>query len=252
MKSLYNINSLVTYNEQEIRTRNYLVETIASRVKQILYRQNKAWQFYQIESPCLIPQTYISENYTSQDMYFVEKLDEQQLCLKPETTPASFAAAEDLLREQSVLPPLCVWQHSKSFRREQDQSLSHVRFKEFYQLEFQCIYNKTTKNNYQESCIEEIAHMFMQILHLPTRIVLSDRLPAYSLKTLDIEVQNNQKWMEVCSVSLRKDFVYPYKINNNICEFLVLEIALGTDRLLYNLEQVVEFHHLKVENLIIE
>lgn len=47
MKSLYNINSLVTYNEQEIRTRNYLVDTIASEVKKILRQQNKAWQFYQ-------------------------------------------------------------------------------------------------------------------------------------------------------------------------------------------------------------
>ena len=181
-------------------------------------------------------------------MYFIQKLDEQQLCLKPETTSASFVAAEDLLREQNVLPPLCVWQHSKSFRREQDQSFSHVRLKEFYQLEFQCIYNITTKNNYQDSCIEDIAKMFMNILHLPTRIVLSDRLPAYSLKTLDIEVKNNQKWMEVCSVSLRKDFIYPYKINNKDCEFLVLEIALGTDRLLYNLAQINEFYQLEVEN----
>jgi len=244
MKSLYHINSLVTYNEHQIRTRQYLVDTIYSRVKEILYKQNKAWQFYQIESPSLIPRSYISANYTSEDMYFVDEV----LALKPETTSASFAAATDILNMQSALPPLCVWQHSKSFRREQDQTLSHMRLKEFYQLEFQCIYNTTTKNNYQDNCISDIAQMFLDILHLPTRIVLSDRLPAYSLKTIDIEVQNNHKWMEVCSVSLRKDFIYPYKINNKDCEFLVLEIALGTDRLLYNLEEINRFYKLEVES----
>lgn len=248
MKSLYNVNSLVTYNEHQIKTRQYLVDIIYYQIKHILHQQNKAWQFYQIESPNLIPRSYISPNYTSEDMFFVETLDNEPLALKPETTSASFVAATDILREQLCLPPLCVWQHSKSFRREQDQSMSQMRLKEFYQLEFQCIYNATTKNNYQDNCIEQIAQMFLNILHLPTRIVLSDRLPAYSLKTIDIEVQNNHKWMEVCSVSLRNDFKYPYKINNKDCEFLVLEIALGTDRLLYNLEQVIEFHQLRVDN----
>ncbi len=48
----------------------------------------------------------------------------------------------------------------------------------------------------------------MDVIALPLRIVLSDRLPDYSLKTIDIEVFNNDKWMEICSVSLRKDFSY--------------------------------------------
>ncbi len=251
MKSLYSINSLVTYNELELKTRAYLVESVSYQVKQILRRQNKAWQFYQIESPSLLPTSLVSPNYTNEDMYFIEKISEADspLCLKPETTAASFTAAIDLLDQQQTLPPLCVWQHSKSFRREQDQSMTHVRLKEFYHLEFQCIYTKTTKNDYQASCIEEIAQMFMNVLHLPTRIVVSDRLPSYSLKTLDVEVQNNNKWMEVCSVSLRNDFVYSQKINNKEMEFLVLEIATSTDRLLHNLTQVNDFYKLKVENL---
>lgn len=246
MKSLYNINSLVTYDEWEIKTRQYLIDMVSMRVKQILRKQNKAWQFFQIESPSLIPRSFISQNYTSEDMFMVD----EQLCLKPETTPASFCAAKEILRQQEALPPLCVWQHSKSYRREQDQSMVHMRLKEFYHLEYQCIYTKSTKNNYQESCIEEIAQMFLDILHLPTRIVVSDRLPAYSMKTLDIEVQNNHKWMEVCSVSLRKDFVCEHPINNQYPEYWVLEIATSTDRLLHNLREVNTFHKLKVENLL--
>lgn len=245
MKSLYNVNSLVTYDEWEIKTRAYLVDVVSMRVAQILRSQNKAWQFYQIESPSLIPRALISANYTSEDMFMVDDL----LCLKPETTPASFCAAQELLRQQEAVPPMCIWQHSKSFRREQDQSMAHMRLKEFYQLEFQCIYSKSTKNDYQESCIEQIAQMFMDILHLPTRIVVSDRLPDYSVRTLDVEVQNTHKWMEVCSVSLRKDFASDVKINNKDMEYWVLEIAMGTDRLLHNLREVNTYHNLKVQTL---
>ena len=158
----------------------------------------------------------------------------------------------DYLNHQSVLPPVCFWQVSKSFRREQDQPSKHCRFKEFYQQEFQCLYTQDTKNNYQENVIEDLANMFMNLLSLPTRIVLSDRLPDYSLKTIDIEVFNADKWMEVCSVSLRKDFPIQPMIKNKPTPCYVLEIALGVDRLIYNYQQRTKvFPELKVENFLI-
>jgi len=50
------------------------------------------------------------------------------------------------------------------------------------------------------------------------RMVLSDRLPDYSEKTVDIE--HSESTMELCSISLRKDFEGAK----------VLEVAVGTDR----------------------
>ena len=53
--------------------------------------------------------------------------------------------------------------------------------------------------------------MIGSVIHLPTRIVPSDRLPAYSEVTMDIEVDNDDKWMEVCSISKRTDFPQRYR-----------------------------------------
>jgi glycyl-tRNA synthetase len=55
------------------------------------------------------------------------------------------------------------------------------------------------------------------------------------LKTLDVEVYNGDKWMEVCSISLRTDFTAP-KNEDKVKQvnYLVLEIAMGLDRLVYN------------------
>lgn len=79
--------------------------------------------------------------------------------------------------------------------------------------------------------------MLMRVVGLPTRIVLSDRLPDYSIKTIDVEVWNGDKWMEICSCSLRKDFPAKPKVRGKEQDCLVLEIAIGIDRLIYNTEQ---------------
>lgn len=155
---------------------------------------------------------------------------------------------ENILSKSEVLPPFVVWQVSKSFRREQDQPTKHCRYKEFYQQEFQCLYSADTKNNYQESTIADIAVMFQEILSLNVRIVLSDRLPEYSIKTIDIEVYNGDKWIEICSVSLRKDFSYKPMIKSKEVPCLVLEIAIGIERLIYNMSKRSEVLSLSVDN----
>ena len=63
----------------------------------------------------------------------------------------SYAYAKHLLNthnDTKVRMPLVVWQHGKSFRREQDQPTKFMRLKEFHQLEFQCIYSLTTGADY--------------------------------------------------------------------------------------------------------
>jgi glycyl-tRNA synthetase len=79
---------------------------------------------------------------------------------------------------------------------------------------------------------------------MPTRIVQSDRLPDYSLRTMDIEVWNEDKWMELCSISKRKDFTKKaiIQVKNKIIEkeLLVLEIATSSDRIVYNYNKRIE------------
>lgn len=233
MEFLYNFNALPFYSEAEISMRHYITQFVSTRMKEILIKQNAAWKFFQIEAPCLMPKELVNQNYTDEDMFIQKPFNDRELVLKPETTPSSYIYMEHLLHQQLVMPPFVVWQMSKSFRKEQDQPTKHCRYKEFYQQEFQCAYSEDSKNNYQESCIEEIAKMFLDLIALPTRIVKSDRLPDYSLKTLDVEVFNEDKWMEVCSVSLRKDFTPLFKNK----KMLVLEVATSPDRITYNIQQ---------------
>jgi glycyl-tRNA synthetase len=240
MKSLYTVNSLVIWEEKDIRLKRFFENTIKEEVKSILIKENPQWKFFQIEAPSLIPVDLISSNYTSDDVWMQERKydSEVQLVLKPETTPSSYIYAEHMLDNHLVLPPFVIWQTSKSFRREQDQPIKHMRLKEFSQTEFQCIYSADTLNDYQEAVLEPLRKMFQDMIALPTRIVESDRLPDYSLRTMDIEVWNEDKWMELCSISKRKDFtkkaVFTHK--NKVIEkdLLVLEIATSVDRILYN------------------
>lgn len=203
MKTLYDINSLIIWEEKDLRIRKFIEETLKEEIKNILLSQNPAWKFYQIEAPCLLPRDLVNPNYTNDDIWVQEKKNDDtvELVLKPETTPSSYVYAQHLLNTNRCLPPLVVWQTSKSFRREQDQVLKNMRLKEFYQQEFQCIYSADTLNDYQENVLESIRKVLEDIIAMPTRIVESDRLPSYSLRTMDIEVWNEDKWMEICSIS---------------------------------------------------
>lgn len=230
MQTLFNVNGLVFWSEKEIKMRRRIEEMIADGLKEILLAENKAWVFHQIEAPVLTPRELINPNYTNEDVWAFE----DDMVLRPETTPSSYTYAEWLLQSNMVMPPFVVWQTGKSFRREQDQVTKNMRLKEFYQQEFQCVYATDTANEYQDKVLEPLRKLVEDILALPTRIVESDRLPSYSLKTMDIEVNNGDKWMEVCSVSKRTDFTFKKKFGNKEKEFFVLEVAMGLDRLVYN------------------
>lgn len=146
------------------------------------------------------------------------------LVLRPETTMGSYAYAKHLLNahnERKVSPPLVVYQHGKSFRREQDQATKFMRLKEFYQLEFQAIYSNTTKSDYSIPLIPAVHKMISDMIG-ECRIEDSDRIPSYAEWTKDVVCEKSN--MEVCSISKRKD----YDGMN------VLEVAIGTDRCIYN------------------
>jgi glycyl-tRNA synthetase len=253
MDNNYGVNGLIFWNEAEIHLRDYLTEVFARTVETLLVKQNQAWRFVRTEAPLLTPRRLLNANYTSEDVYHqtedakkdlaggtlsITATGAEPLTLRPETTPGSYAVAAHLLTSHSgYKPPLCVWQAGKSFRREADQPTKHMRLKEFYQQEFQCIYAADTKNDYLEAIKFQILYMIGHAVRRPSRLVTSDRLPDYSELTVDVEVDTGEKWMEVCSISRRTDF--PQKLTfqgkNGLVEkdALVLEIAIGLDRCIY-------------------
>lgn len=240
MLSLYDVNALVHWDERQIHARERITGHLADAIRDFLRGVNPAWDVRRVEAPLLVPRVMISEAYTEADVFVQARGDEHdhELVLRPETTPTTYAYMRHLLgTHQKVRPPLCVWQAGKSFRREQAQPLKFMRLKEFWQMEAQCAFTADTGADYQELCLEPMRKALAVATGQRTRVVPSDRLPAYSRRTMDVEawVERDERWMEVCSVSLRTDYPDPYvsvdkKGNRRENDILVLEIAVGLDR----------------------
>jgi glycyl-tRNA synthetase len=240
MFNLFDVNGLVFFDEKFIRMRHFLGDHFYKEIQDILIKMNSAWRFVQIEAPLLMPRELVNQNYTDDDI-FVQGFSngETPLVLRPETTPGSYRYASHVMKNHSgIKPPFVVWQIGKSFRREQDQVSKNMRLKEFYQQEFQCIYTQDSANDYYENILPLVEEMFREVMPLQTRLIPSDRLPAYSLKTMDVEVWNGDKWMEICSISKRIDFPHKaqFQGKSGITEkdVFVLEVAIGLDRCVYN------------------
>jgi glycyl-tRNA synthetase len=223
MIKIYKDNGLPFFDAAWIRDRIYLQQVVVDEMTRLLTDANPAWQIHHIEAPTMIPNELVSAEYTDEDVFRT-----QDFTMKPETTNSSYAYAAYLLEHQAAKPPLCVWQTSKSYRRENDQVAANVRFKEFYQQEFQCIYTEDTKKDYHD-LVDELAVALIRALGVETRVVPSDRLPKYSQVTIDIEVKTPHKWLEVCSISKRTDV--PFEWNGR--KLLNTEFAFGLDRLTY-------------------
>lgn len=242
MDSLFNVNGLMFWTEDEVQVRDWFRDRIVSRIRKELTDINPAWRFMGVEAPLLMPRSLMNKNYTNEDVYIQSGLvGDDELVLRPETTPGTYVFVRKLLDDTAsgVRPPVCVWQCGKSFRREQDQPQKHVKLKEFYQLEFQCVFTEDTAKDYHEALIAPTARILHDLIGLPARVVESDRLPDYSRKTMDVEVDNGDKWMEVCSMSLRTDFPGKARFTTpkgKVVEhgLLVAEVAIGLDRCVYN------------------
>jgi glycyl-tRNA synthetase len=235
MEQLYGVNGLIFWTEREIVARKLVESHLVQAMKDSLKRMNRAWEFFQVEAPILTPRDFVNQNYSQEDMFTTplhliarEPGTVQTNCgcpdgvliARPETTMGSYEYAKYLLNphnETKVRMPLVVWQHGKSFRREQDQPTKFMRLKEFYQLEFQCIYSPTTGMDYAAEVIPAMSKALSQLVGA-TAVVESDRVPEYSERTTDIE--HFESKMELCSISQRGDFE----------NAKVLEVAVGTDR----------------------
>lgn len=239
MKPIYEINGLVHWSEREINARERFTRFFADEVGAFLRGQNKAWEIERVEGPIMLPMPLVNPNYTGDDLwcFMRHNADEPMMVARPETTPTTYAwMRQRIERQDGVSLPYCCWQAGKSFRNETTDAfrLSHVRLKEFYQQEFQCAYTASTMNDYQANCLEVVKAILSDATGRETRVVESDRLPSYSQRTVDIEVQYGDRWMEICSISKRMDFpckfTYQSKKGPVESDVLVLEIAIGLDR----------------------
>lgn len=226
--ALYPTGQLRFWTEPEISLREGLIPRLLYAVKQPLFNLNKAWRFERIEGPLLTPVSHLSSAYTMEDVWATNGVTAgEAVVMRAETTVSSYLYAQYLMSQEggSSKLPLCVWQTGKSFRREESEgaSASRLRFFEFYQQEFQCIYSKTTGADYATPVIESVRREIELITGLTARVVPSDRLPAYSENTFDVEVRNQGPWREMCSISIRNDFSDTT---------WVLEVAAGLDRLI--------------------
>jgi len=219
MKSLYEKNGLIFWEQEDIKLRRMFEEYFSETIYNSLKKQNAGFNMVQVEAPILTPVSLINKSYGPADIFTFE-----DIALRPETTMGSFEYAKHLLSGYNDIkfkPPIVVWQHGKSFRREQDQPTKFMRLKEFYQLEFQIIFSPSTQNDYSKKLyadmLEAMTNMIGKCWGEP-----SDRLPDYSEETMDILC--TASGMEVCSMSKRKD-LEGYK---------VIEVAIGTDRCIYN------------------
>lgn len=218
--ALYELGGLRFWEEDEIDLREAFQSRIVSTVKRTLTDLNRAWLFYRMEGPSLSPGSEISPSYTDKDVFCTNHIaGDGPLYLRAETTQTSFAYAKHLNKKL----PLCIYQVGKSFRRELNDgaSAAKLRFNEFWQLEFQCIYTLDTKADYRSALIPEVVNEIGRFTKSETRIVVSDRLPSYSESTLDIEAMHDGVWREMASCSIRKD----YSETVRVCE-----IAIGLDR----------------------
>jgi len=218
-----NIAQLRFWTEEELQHRDMCQATIVDTVKRNLQSLNQAWRFARMEGPQLTPRSYMSEEYTDEDIWTTPvTFAEQQIVLRAETTTSTYAYIRENYNHKKLRLPMAFWQVGKSYRREQTSSASKLRFFEFTQLEMQCIYSIETKADYRSNLLPELAAKISWLTSSEARIVESDRLPSYSESTMDIEVLYKGSWREMASISLRNDFSEA-AVN--------LEVAVGLDRL---------------------
>lgn len=210
-------NGLVSYTEHDIRTRDFLIQEISSRLRAALKEINPAIDFIRVETPCLIPTDLVQQHIEAE--FELWKIQDADLYLRPESTKSTYAMFPVLFPQVKQLRkrlPLCIWQSNLSFRAEQDKTFSNLRFKQFYQLEFQLAYAPDTKADYHQYAVHAMKVILLHLFNNIREECLTSDLPFYSQKTTDLYID---KW-EVVAISSRTDFEYP-----------VIEISCGLDRL---------------------
>lgn len=230
------IGGIRFWTPEEVRKRARIKEWIADTVERTLLDLNQQWRMLEVDAPLMMPRERMNAAYDNSDIFLLQDAPggSKEWALRAETTNGTYVMAQHLIRSSSMNPPLCLYQAGKSFRRETTDgaTAAKLRFNEFYQLEFQCIYGLSTTAPIPEALRKALLPVVAAITGLPTRLIESDRLPAYATETIDIEVllpgEGKEEWREVASTSRRTDFP---GVQGMKYECTVFEVAFGLDRM---------------------
>lgn len=214
-------NGLVYRDEHDIRTREFLITEIAARLQTAWQTLSPAVQFVRVETPCLVPTAVVQQHIDAKFELF--RIDGTDLYLRPESTYGTYALFPVVFPQTGQLKkrlPLCLWQAGLSFRAEQDHPFSQLRFKEFWQLEFQLAYAPDTKEDYLKCARVAMCRLLRRLFKFRYTVsidaVPKTELPFYSEETINLYVRIH----EVMALSRRTDFDYP-----------VVEVSCGLDQL---------------------
>lgn len=215
-------NGLMYHSESDIQVREFIIQSISHRLQQGMKELNPAIEFMRIETPSLVPEKIVAAHCESEfPVWKAVSTDdpETQLFLRPESTKGTYECFDLLFPIEKQLRkrlPLCLWQSGLSFRVEQDNTFKHLRFLQFYQMEFQLAYSEGTMADYHGHAVKVMSGILDDLMPRVTGIYDPDLLPFYSSKTTDLYLG---EW-EVVAISSRTDFRHP-----------VIEISCGLDRL---------------------
>lgn len=231
--ALYDLGGVRFWTPEETKRRARIKEDLVSCVETTLLDLNQMWRILEVETPALMPMSRMNPNYDSSDVFILQDAPggEEQWALRAETTDGSYALAQHILRTTTTKPPLCVYQVGRSYRRETSDgaTAAKLRFNEFQQLEFQCIYGESTAAPIAETLRRNLLPRVSALTSREARLVESDRLPSYATETIDIEVLTSSgDWREVASTSRRTDFPQVAGMKFNC---LCFEVAFGLDRM---------------------
>jgi len=219
----HDIAQLRFWSEPELQHRDLARDRIVNTVRDSLLATNRAWSFARMEGPQLTPRSFLSPEYSEDDLWTTPvEIADDQMVLRAETTASTYAFVRNTFSHRKLRLPACFWQVGKSFRRERTATAAKLRFFEFTQLEMQCLYSADTMADYRARVLPELERTIAWLTNSTARVVESDRIPDYAVSTMDVEVKYRNAWREMASVSIRKDFAE---------DILNLEVAVGLDRI---------------------
>lgn len=230
----------VFYDEADLIARKQVVETFSYSMRSTLQDVNRAVRFVQVETPCLTPREAL-RGHVDTGFELVRTHDSRHggegMILRPETTFGTYAAMRTMYPMEPQMKkalPLVLWQYGKSFRDEQARPMAELRFREFYQLEFQLFYSPDSGADYASACNKAVASALYHLTHdagsiLSIRPVPAAELAHYSEATFDHYLVDT----EVAAISLRKDFGPSAK---------VVEVSVGLDRVAWFARQRMTTH----------
>lgn len=231
--ALYDLGGLRFWTPEEVSRRNKIKTELVDTVSKTLLDLNQMWRIVEVETPLMMPVSRMSAAYDSSDIFILQDAPggTEQWAMRAETTDGTYAMAQHFLRATKLKAPLCVYQSGRSYRRETSDgaTAAKLRFNEFHQLEFQCIYGTTTTAPIAETLRRDLLPVVSRLTGREARLVDSDRLPTYSTETVDIEVMTDEgDWREVASTSRRTDFP---EVPGLKFQCQCFEVAFGLDRM---------------------